>query len=139
MPQYAGPIPVPTPETRPFWDATRRHELTLPRCRACGTLHYYPRASCPHCLSGDLAWERVSGRGRLHTFTIVHRGQRGFPLGEPYVIAIVELDCGPRMMSNLVGVTMDPAQVRIGMPVEVVFEDVSDTIALPRFRPVEAR
>jgi hypothetical protein len=81
----------------------------------------------------------VSGRGTLHTFTIVHRGQRGFPLGEPYVIAIVELDEGPRMMSNLVGATMDPASVRIGMPVEVVFEDVSDTIALPRFRPVEAR
>jgi hypothetical protein len=81
----------------------------------------------------------VSGRGRLHTFTIVHRGQRGFPLGEPYVIAIVELDCGPRMMSNLVGVAMDTNAVRIGMPVEVVFEDVSDTIALPRFRPVEGQ
>ena len=139
MPQYAGPIPVPTPETRPFWDATRRHELALPRCRACGRLHYYPRGSCPHCLSGDLAWERLSGRGRLHTFTIVYRGQRGFPLGEPYVIAIVELDEGPRMMSNLVGVAMDTAAVRIGMPVEVVFEDVSDTIALPRFRPAETR
>ena len=139
MPPYAGPIPVPTPETRHFWDATRRHELMLPRCRACGKLHYYPRASCPHCLGGDLEWERVSGRGRLHTFTIVHRGQRGFPLGDPYVIAVVELDEGPRMMSNLVGVAMDPAQVRIDMPVEVVFEDVSDTIALPRFRPREAR
>ena len=139
MPPYAGPIPVPTPETRPFWDAMRRHELTLPRCRACGKLHYYPRASCPHCLSGDLVWERISGRGRLHTFTIVHRGQRGFPLGESYVIAIIELDEGPRLMSNLVDVPMDPAQVRIGMPVEVVFEDVSDTIALPRFRPAESR
>jgi uncharacterized OB-fold protein len=67
------------------------------------------------------------------------RGQRGFPLGEPYVIAIVELDEGPRMMTNLVGVTMDPGAVRIGMPLEVVFEDVSDTIALPRFRPAEGR
>ena len=132
MPQYAGPIPVPTPETRPFWDATRRHELTLPRCRACGTLHYYPRASCPHCLSGDLAWERVSGRGRLHTFTIVHRGQKGFPVPTPYVLAVVALAEGPRMMTTLVDV--DPTTVQIGMAVEVTFRDVSDTIALPLFR-----
>jgi hypothetical protein len=139
MPQYSGPIPVPTPETRPFWDAARRHELMLPRCRTCGKLHYYPRASCPHCLAGDLAWERVSGRGRLHTFTIVYRGQRGFPLGEAYVLAMVELDEGPRMMTNLVGVAVGLEHVRIGMAVEVLFEDVSDTIALPRFQPVEAR
>ena len=135
MPDYTGPIPLPTPETRPFWDAAKRHELVLPRCRACGRLHYYPRGACPHCLSGDLAWERLSGRGTLHTFTIVARGQKGFPVPTPYVIAIVELDEGPRLMTNLVGVEPDPARIRIGMPVEVVFEDVSAEIALPRFRP----
>jgi len=77
----------------------------------------------------------MSGRGTLHTFTVAHRGQKGFPLGPPYVIAIVELEEGPRLMTNLVGVEPDPAQIRIGMPVEVVFEDVSPEIALPRFRP----
>jgi len=77
----------------------------------------------------------VSGRGTLHTFTVVHRGQRGFPLGPPYVIAIVELDEGVRLMTNLVDVSPDPATIRIGMAVEVVFEDVSPEIALPRFRP----
>lgn len=138
MPEYAGPIPVPTPETRPFWEAARRHELTLQRCRACDAYLFYPRAACPRCLGADLEWRRVSGRGTLHTFTVVHRGARGFPLGPPYVIAIVELAEGPRLMTNLVGVDPDPARITIGMPVEVVFEDVSAEIALPRFRPVEA-
>ena len=81
---------------------------------------------------------RASGRGTLHTFTVVHRGVRDFPLGTPYVIAIVELAEGPRLMTNLVGVEPDPACLRIGMPVEVVFEDVSAEVALPRFRPAPA-
>jgi uncharacterized OB-fold protein len=135
MSEYKGPIPLPTPETRPFWEAARRHELQLRCCRACGRHHFYPRAACPHCLSGELEWQRASGRGTLHTFTVVHRGQRDFPLGAPYVIAIVELAEGPRLMTNLVGVAADPKAIRIGMPVEVTFEDVSPDVALPRFRP----
>ena len=82
MPQPPGPPFTPTPESRPFWAATRRHELVLPSCRACGTLFYYPRAACPSCLSSDLDWQRVSGRGRLNTFTVVHRGLPNFPLGD---------------------------------------------------------
>jgi len=135
MPDYTGPLPVPTPETRPFWEAARRHELQLQRCGACGRYVFYPRAACPHCLAPELEWRRVSGRGRLHTFTVVSRGQRGFPLPAPYVLAIVELEEGPRLMTNLVGVEPDPEKLRIGMPVEVVFEDVTEEIALPRFRP----
>jgi hypothetical protein len=135
MPDPSAPLPVPTPETRPFWEAARRHELCLQRCRACRRYVFFPRAACPHCLGADLEWRRVSGRGTLHTFTVVHRGQRGFPLGPPYVIAIVELAEGPRLMTNLVGVEPDPTKIRIGMPVEVVFEDVSPEVALPRFRP----
>jgi uncharacterized OB-fold protein len=136
MPEYTGPIPVPTPETRPFWDAAKRHALELPRCRACGRLHYFPRGVCPHCLSIDLAWERLSGKATLHTFTVVHRGQKGFPVPTPYVLAIVELAEGPRLMTTLVDV--DPANVTIGMAVEVTFRDVSDTVALPLFRPAGA-
>jgi len=137
MPEYTGPIPVPTPETRPYWDAARRHELQLQRCRSCGEHVFYPRAACPHCFGADLEWRRVSGRGTLHTFTVVHRGARDFPLGSPYVLAVVELAEGPRLMTNLVDVTPDPAAIRIGMPVEVVFADVSKDVALPRFRPVQ--
>jgi uncharacterized OB-fold protein len=135
MPEYSGPLPVPTPETRPFWEAAHRHELTLPRCRACGAYVFYPRAACPHCLSADLEWCRLSGRGTLHTFTVVHRGLKNFPLAAPYVIAIVELAEGPRLMTNLIGIEPDPARLRVGMPVEVVFEDVTPEVTLPRFRP----
>lgn len=130
-----GTIPIPMPETRPFWEAARKHELTLPWCRPCGAFFFYPRAACPACLSGDIEWRRVSGRGRLHTFTIVHRGPRDFALGTPYVLAMVELEEGPRLMTNLVGVDPDPARITIGMPVEVTFTDVSDDVALPHFRP----
>lgn len=130
--------PTPLPETKAYWAAARRHELTLPYCPECRAFHYYPRAACPHCLSGALEWRRVSGRGRLHTFTVVHRGPKDFPLGTPYVLAIVELDEGPRLMTNLVDVPADPAHLPIGMPVEVVFMDVSDTAALPHFRPAGA-
>jgi uncharacterized OB-fold protein len=138
MPAYPGPIPLPTPETRPFWEAARRHELCLQRCTACAEYLFYPRAVCPRCLGTDLEWRRVSGRGTLHTFTVVHRGARGFPLGPPYVLAIVELAEGPRLMTNLVGIAPDPAAFSIGMPVEVVFEDVTDQVTLPRFRPAGA-
>ena len=138
MSDYTGPLPVPTPETRPFWEAARRHELHLQRCGACGRHIFYPRAVCPHCLGADLVWEKVSGRGTLHTFTIVMRGQKGFPLPTPYVLAVVELAEGARLMTNLIGVAADPAAVRIGMPVEVVFEDVTPEVTLPRFRPVTA-
>ena len=132
------PLPLPTLDTGPFYEAARRGELRLQRCRACAHWIFYPRAACPRCLSMDLAWEAASGRGTLHTFTIVARGQKGFPLPSPYVLAIVELAEGPRLMTNLVGVAADPAALRIGMPVEVVFEDVTPDVALPRFRPVAA-
>ena len=135
MSDYTGPLPVPTPDTKPFWDAARRHELTLPRCRPCGSFFFFPRSVCPRCLSADIEWQQMSGRGTLHTFTVVYRGAKGFPLGTPYVIAVVELAEGPRMMTNLVDAEPDPATLRIGMPVEVVFRDVSSEMTLPHFRP----
>jgi uncharacterized OB-fold protein len=135
MADYTGPLPVPSPESKPFWDGLRRHQLLLPFCRPCGAFFYYPRAACPRCLSADLEWKPVSGRGTLHTFTVVSRGQKGFPLGPPYVIAIVELEEGPRMMTNLVGIAADPAVVRIGMPVEVTFLDATSGCTLPHFKP----
>jgi hypothetical protein len=135
MPDYTGPLPVPTPETRPFWEGARRHELHVQRCRTCTQHFFFPRGACPHCLSADLEWRRVSGRGTLHTFTVVHRGARGFPLPAPYILAVVELEEGPRLMTNLVGVEPDPERLDLGMPVEVVFEDVTPEVTLPRFRP----
>ena len=134
MADYPGPLPVPTPESRPYWEALKRHELSLQRCRACGRYYFYPRSNCPHCLSGEVEWQRVSGRGTLHTFTIVHRGLRGFPIAPTYVLAVVELEEGPHLMTNLVGCPHDPAKIRIGAAVEVVFADVTPAWTLPHFR-----
>lgn len=132
---YSGPVPKPTPETRPFWEAAKKRVLLIQRCNEC-TLHYfYPRPLCPRCLSRSVSWVTASGRGRLHTFVINHRPPRKFPVQEPFIIGIVELEEGPRMMSNIVGVAPDPAKLRCDMPVEVVFEDITDEITLPKFRP----
>jgi len=132
---YPGPIPKPTPETKAFWEATKEHRLLVQRCRDCQQYYFYPRPLCVHCLSRNVEWRQVSGRGRVHTFVINHRPPRNYPLPAPYVIGIVELDEGPRMLSNIVGVQADPQHVRCDMPVEVVFEDITDEISLPRFRP----
>ena len=103
--------------------------------RACGTLRYYPRAVCPECLSGEARWERMSGRGTVYTFTVTYQNQSpGFREELPYVLAYVTLDEGVQMLTNVVG--CPPDQVKIGMPVEVTFEDVNDEIAIPRFKPV---
>jgi uncharacterized OB-fold protein len=136
---YTGPLPKPTPETRPFWEAAKRRVLMVQRCNDCAQHYFYPRPLCPHCLSRAVEWVAVSGRGRLHTFVINHRAPRGFPIQGPFIVAIVELDEGPRLLTNLVGVAPDPRQLRCDMPVEVVFEDLTDEITLPKFRPVVPR
>jgi uncharacterized OB-fold protein len=137
MPPYTGAVPVPTPETKPFWEGTKRRELRLQRCRDCQQFYFYPRPLCRYCLSRNVEWRTVSGRGRLHTFTVNYRAGKNTPLPVPYVIAMIELDEGPRLLSNLVGVDPDPAKLRCEMPVEVVFEDITEEITLPRFRPTE--
>ena len=133
---YTGPIPKPTPETKPFWDAAKQHKLLIQRCSDCAQHYFYPRPLCPHCLSRNVVWVEVRGRGRLHTFVINHRGPRNFPLPAPFIIGIVELDEGPRILTNIVGIEADPAAVRCDMPVEVVFADLTAEIALPHFRQI---
>ena len=128
-----APLPKPTPESRPFFDALKERRLLIQRCGDCGHAYYYPRPFCPSCLSPNVEWEEASGRGRLYSFVINHRAAPGFVA--PYIIAVVELDEGPRMMTNLVGVEPDPELVHCEMPVEIVFEDVDEDFTLPRFRP----
>jgi uncharacterized OB-fold protein len=130
------PIPYPTPDTQPFWDACRRHELVLPYCATCAAFFYYPRPFCPTCFSWEIEWRRCSGRGTLYTFSIQFRPQMpGFT--PPYVTAIVQLEEGPRMMTNLVGVEPMPERIRCDIAVEVDWEDVSDEVTLPVFRPAK--
>ncbi|MCC5986176.1 MAG: Zn-ribbon domain-containing OB-fold protein [Pararhodobacter sp.] len=132
---YAGALPRPTPETLPFWEGARQHRLLLPWCRDCGRPHFYPRSLCPHCHSEVLDWRQASGRAKLHSYAINHKQAKGFTA--PYVIAIVELEEGVRMLSNLVmSAPPTPEALFIDMPVEVVFDDVTDSVTLPKFRPL---
>ena len=135
MAQARKPLPQPTPDTQPFWDAAKRHELMLPKCRVCSQLHYFPRPFCPHCFSWDLEWVHCSGRGKLYSFVINYRPAPGFEEEAPYVIAVVELEEGPRMMSNLTGVEPEPDKVQVDMPLEIVFEDVNEELTMFKFRP----
>ena len=135
MSEYAKPLPRPTTATQPFWDGCRRGELLLPWCLACGRPHFFPREFCPLCLATTLEWRRASGRGRVWSHSTVRLSfwGRAFDDALPYVVAIVELDEGVRLVSNVVG--CPPDQVHIGLPVEVVFDAVTPELTLPRFRP----
>jgi len=133
---YTGPIPKPTPETKPFWDAAKQHKLLIQRCGDCKQHYFYPRPLCPNCLSRNVTWVQASGRGRLHTFVINHRPPRGFPLSAPFIVGLVELAEGARILTNIVGIDPDPAKVHCDLPVEVVFKDITAEISLPHFQPV---
>ena len=129
------PIPRVDEETKGYWEACRRHELYIQRCRNCDTKRLYPRAVCPKCLADDTEWLRCAGTGSVYTFTVTHQNQApGFREELPYVLAYVELDEGLRLLTNIVQCPVDA--VHIGMRVQVEFEDVADDVAIPRFRPV---
>ena len=134
MSAYAKPLPQVTPEMKPFWDAARRHELVVQRCTGCGTHRFPARDICSRCLSRDAAWTPVSGRGSVFSWAIMHQVYHpGFAAEVPYAVVVIELDEGARLVSNLVDCA--PADIRAGMPVEVVFDDVASDVSLPKFRP----
>ncbi len=129
------PRPRVDEESKGFWEACERGELYIQECGACGLLRHYPRALCPECLSTETRWRRCSGKGTVYTFTVVYQNQsEGFRDRVPYLLAYVELEEGLRILTNLE--RCDAASVHIGMPVEVVFEDVGDGIRLPMFVPI---
>lgn len=130
----AKPRPVVQPWARPFWDATREGRLVLQYCATCRKHVHYPRIACPHCGGDRLEWRQASGRGAIYSFTVVvANAPSAFQADMPYVVAIVRLEEGVRMLSNVVG--CDPAALRCEMPVEVVFERLDDEFTLPKFRP----
>jgi len=138
MTAYAKPLPRVTPDNRPFWDAVRRHRLALLRCQECGRFRYPPGPVCPDCLSERAEWTPVSGRGRVTTFVVFHKAWFPSFAGDiPYNVIQVQLDEGPRLTANLVAVPN--ADIRIDMPVEVVFDDVTPDITLPRFQRARPR
>lgn len=132
----ARPLPTPAPqinsETKPFWDGTAEGRLVLPRCNECQVVLWYPRAFCPECSSFDISWFEATGRGTIYSYTINRRGQGDYR-DLAYVVAYVELEEGPRLLTNIVD--CDPETLSVGQAVQVVFHPTSNGAALPRFKP----
>jgi enoyl-CoA hydratase len=128
------PLPTPSALTKPFWDAARRGELLVQHCGSCGHFQHPPRPQCEVCWGADLEWHRCSGKGTVYSCTVAYRPTTpGFGTEVPYAVAIVELDEGPRLTTNVVG--CPPGEVRIGQRVEVLFDRVSPEITLVKFHP----
>ncbi|MGH2809009.1 MAG: Zn-ribbon domain-containing OB-fold protein [Actinomycetota bacterium] len=126
--------PPPSQTGEPFWAATKDHEFVIQHCTSCNRAIHYPRDICPHCHSLELEFRPASGNGEVYAFSVMHRpGNPSMQDRVPYVVALIDLDEGARMMSNVVG--CEPAEVRVGMPVQVTWEDLSDGRALPLFEP----
>jgi uncharacterized OB-fold protein len=131
----AKPIPVPDAISAPFFDGARDGRLMLQFCTGCRRWSFPVRERCPHCFAASLEWRQSSGRGSLYTFAVMHQVMNpGFASSVPYNVAQVDLAEGVRMVSNVIGIDNDA--LRVGMPLEVVFEDVGDNVRIPKFRPV---
>lgn len=138
MAEYYKPIPVPQPESEYYWKMAKDEELWLRHCNSCEKIYFYPRDICPGCYSRDTNWVRSTGKGILHTFSIVYRAPHpAFKDDVPYVVALVELEGGARIPTNLIEVEVTPEKIKVGMPVEVVFDRLTEDITLPKFRPVQ--
>jgi len=132
-PPKARPAPVPDADTAEYWKAAHDGRLLVQRCDACGATQLYARDRCRRC-RGVVRWEEASGRGTVYSFTVIRQNyQRPFRDWIPYVVALVDLEEGPRVMTNVVG--CDPALVHIGMAVRARFEVVSDDAGIALFEP----
>ena len=128
------PVPVPTPETAEFFEGTKRGELRLQRCNSCARAYFYPRPTCPNCSSSDVTWFTASGAATLHTYMISYRAAPGFADEVPYAIAVVQLEEGPRMMTNIIGIEITPENLVLDMDLTVDFDARGDEM-VPVFRP----
>ena len=134
MGEYQKPVPAPDRVTAPFWESARQEKLLIQHCPDCGTHQFFPQSHCRECLSDKLEWVASTGKGTVYSFTVIHRPpSSAFQQDVPYTVALVDLEEGCRMISNIVDA--DPEDVRVGMPVEVVFEKITPNISLPKFRP----
>ena len=133
MSEYKKPLPVVQPWSKPFWEAAKRHRLMIQRCNDCGLKIFYPRKYCPDCWSANLDWFEASGRGKVFSYSITMAGvEERFAEDLPFVLALVDLEEGIRMMTNIV--ECKPDEVSIGMDVKVTFSDVTDEFSLPMFK-----
>jgi uncharacterized OB-fold protein len=132
-PPVAKPIPPVTPALAPYFAAARAGRLVVQRCTGCGALRFPPRELCSACLATDATWQEVSGRGEIFSYYVMHQVYHpGFAAEVPYAVVVVKLEEGPKLTSNLVD--CPPGEIAVGLPVEVVFEEVSPEVTLPKFR-----
>ena len=129
---YAKPLPKIDERTKPHWEGNVVHELRVQRCDDCGTMRFPASRWCAHCLSENTSWQKVSGKGKVWSWCVFHRAYfKGFESDVPYAVALIELDEGPKMYSNLVGIPRE--QIKIGMRVRAVFDKVTDDVTLVKF------
>jgi len=134
MAEYKKPLPAISSLNEPYWTGLKHRDLKLQRCNDCHMLWYPPGPFCPDCWSRNFAWQKLSGRGKVNSWVVFHQAYFSSVKDEiPYNVAEVELEEGPRLLTNLVGI--DNADIQIGMPVEIVFDDVTDEVTLAKFRP----
>jgi uncharacterized OB-fold protein len=135
----ARPLPAPepfiSPETAPFWSATKERRLVLPFCTRCDHPIWYPKKFCGACGTLDVEWRQVAGEGVIYSYSLIHRGEGPYRESGSYVLALVDLDAGVRLLTNIV--EADPADIKIGQRVSVVFHDAGESAALPRFIPAQ--
>ncbi|HEV2579562.1 MAG TPA: Zn-ribbon domain-containing OB-fold protein [Ktedonobacteraceae bacterium] len=130
----ARPLPTVTEVNRPFWEGCRQGKLLLQYCDACQQSQFYPRLYCMRCGGQQVRWIEASGRGVVYSYTVIRQNKSPeFRDDVPYNVALIELEEGPHMMSNVIDIA--PDDLRVDLPVVVVFDPVSDEISLPRFRP----
>lgn len=129
-------LPKPNEDTKPFWNGCREHQLKFQKCKDCGEVRWPPSILCPKCYSQDAEWTAASGRGKVFSYAVYHRPfHPAFKERLPYVVAIVALEEGPHILSNIVDCSHD--RLRCDMDVCVTWKDVSEETSLPLFRPVQ--
>lgn len=134
MQPYEKPLPLIDHDTRYFWEQCKQNKLMIQQCKDCKRHIFYPRNICPHCMSDEIEWVESSGKGKVYSYTVAHRaGGPGFQDDVPYIIALIELDEGVRMMSTIVN--CERSELACDMPVEVVFEVITDDVTYPKFKP----
>jgi uncharacterized OB-fold protein len=134
MGDYNKPIPNINGDTKEFWVGCKKHELRFQKCKACGHVRWPASIICPVCYSEETEWIIAGGKGRVYTFVVYHVAYHpGFENDLPYVVADVEMEEGPRLLTNIVGCR--PDEVRCEMPVEVTWDDITEEFSLPKFRP----
>ena len=132
---YQKPLPRPNPDTKPFWDGCKNHQLRFQKCITCGHVRWPAAIICPDCHAKETDWITSAGKGKVYSFTVYHQAfHPAFENDIPYVTAIIELDEGPHLLSNIVGCA--PDAVQCDMPVEVTWEDVDAEFSLPKFKPI---